>query len=385
MGGGAVAGKAGKWVCGCGFDNFAYRQQCKTCGCDKPHASPAAPQQALAPVAGGPAAGAAAAKLVDSQPAVAEETPEQEVRGLENLIKHVKESAASATKDLILAGLLKDLQLARGKILQARPLPVRLQAAVTRQEAAAAAVKAAEAAEEQFRLIYLAKQRASAEARRKQQEADQEVGEVKALLGRPQLEAGAVAAVTVCLAMLKQHGMGEEQLASFDSALRFAFGGCPATAGAASPFAVGAPAPAGMEAVAAGAAPTTPSPNTPFTQGGSFASTGLSPFPGMGPASAGEQAQRRAEALASLKLRLEAQKLKHGTVGMEAKGLREAAKKAAEAGGDNVEETEQLAFAKEREADMEKALVEALESQRNELESEAFAKSPERKQRDGPF
>ncbi len=105
----------------------------------------------------------------------------------------------------------------------------------------------------------------------------------------------------------------------------------------------------------------------------------------MGPASAGEQAQRRAEALASLKLRSEAQKLKYGTVGMEATGLREAAKKAAEAGGENVEETEQLAFAKETEADMEKALVEALESQRNELESEAFAKSPGAKQRDGLF
>ena len=70
---------------------------------------------------------------------------------------------------------------------------------------------------------------------------------------------------------------------------------------------------------------------------------------------------------------------------MEAKGLREAAKKAAEAGGGDVEETEQLAFAKETEADMEKALVEALESQRNEIESEAFAKSPERKQRNGLF
>ena len=70
---------------------------------------------------------------------------------------------------------------------------------------------------------------------------------------------------------------------------------------------------------------------------------------------------------------------------MEAKGLREAAKKAAEAGGGDVEETEQLAFAKETEADMEKALVEGLESQRSELESKAFRKSPERKQRDGPF
>ena len=68
---------------------------------------------------------------------------------------------------------------------------------------------------------------------------------------------------------------------------------------------------------------------------------------------------------------------------MEAKGLREAAKQAADGGADNVEEA-QLAFAKETEVDVETALVEALESQRNELESEAFAKSPERKQRDGP-
>ena len=137
--------------------------------------------------------------------------------------------------------------------------------------------------------------------------------------------------------------MSEEQLASFDSALHFAFGGCPPTAGAASPFAVGAPAPAGMEAAAAGAVPTTPLPTSPFTQGGSFANAGLSPFPGTGPASASEQAQRRAEALTSLKLRLEAQKLKCGAVGLEAMGLREAARKAAEAGGSDVAETEQLA------------------------------------------
>ncbi len=67
----------------------------------------------------------------------------------------------------------------------------------------------------------------------------------------------------------------------------------------------------------------------------------------------------------------------------EAKGFREAAKQATDVGGDNVEETEQLAFAKEKEVDVEKALVEALESQRAELESEAFAKSQGAKQRDG--
>ena len=89
--------------------------------------------------------------------------------------------------------------------------------------------------------------------------------------------------------------------------------------------------------------------------------------------------------MTSLKLRLEAQKLKCGAVGLEAKGLREAARKAAEAGGSDVAETEQLAFAKEAEEDMEKALVEGLESRRNELESEAFAPGTERKQRGRPF
>ena len=74
-------------------------------------------------------------------------------------------------------------------------------------------------------------------------------------------------------------------------------------------------------------------------------------------------------------MRLEAQKLKHGAVVVEAKGLREVAKQAAEAGGDNVAETEQRAFAKETEADIEKALVEALESQRAELESDASRKA----------
>jgi hypothetical protein len=197
-------------------DNFAHRQQCKTC--------PEAPKQALPPAAGGPAAGAAAAMKLESQPPVAEETPENNVRGLENLIKHLKESAAPATKDVALADLQKQLQWAKSKVLQARPLPVRLQAAVTRQgAAAAAAVTAAEAAEDQSRLIYLAKQRAVEEARSKKQAADQEVGEGQALLGKPQLEAGAVAAITVCMALLKQHGMSKEQLASFDTALLIAF------------------------------------------------------------------------------------------------------------------------------------------------------------------
>ena len=93
----------------------------------------------------------------------------------------------------------------------------------------------------------------------------------------------------------------------------------------------------------------------------------------------------RAEALASLRGRLEAQKLKHGAIAAEAKALREAAKAAADLGGDKVAETELRAFTKETEADVEKALVDALEGQRVELESEAVGKSQAAKARPGPF
>ena len=48
-------------------------------------------------------------------------------------------------------------------------------------------------------------------------------------------------------------------------------------------------------------------------------------------------------------------------------------------------ETELRAFTKETEADVEKALVDALEGQRVELESEAFGKSQAAKARPGPF
>ena len=93
----------------------------------------------------------------------------------------------------------------------------------------------------------------------------------------------------------------------------------------------------------------------------------------------------RAVALASLKGRLEAQKLKHGAVAAEAKALREAAKEAADLGGDNVAETELQAFTKEREVVVEKALVDALEGQRVELESGAFGNSQATNLRPGLF
>ncbi len=86
-----------------------------------------------------------------------------------------------------------------------------------------------------------------------------------------------------------------------------------------------------------------------------------------------------------MKGRLEAQKLKHGALAAGAKAFREAAKAAADLGGDKVAETELRAFTKETEADFENALVGALEGQRVELESEAFGKSQAAKARPGPF
>ena len=77
--------------------------------------------------------------------------------------------------------------------------------------------------------------------------------------------------------------------------------------------------------------------------------------------------------------------LKHGPVAADAKIHREAAKAAADLGGDKVAEMELRAFTKETEADVEKALVDALEGQRVELESDAFGKSQAAKLRPGPF
>jgi hypothetical protein len=151
-----------------------------------------------------------------------------------------------------------------------------------------------------------------------------------------------------------------------------------------SPFEVGTPAHVSVEVVAAGAAAgAAASPSAPFSEGGSFASQGNSPFPAAGSATAEAQAQMRAEALVRLRGRLEAQKLKHGAVAAEAKALREAAKAPADLGGDKVVETELRAFTKE--TDVEKALVDALKAQTVELEGAAFGKSQAAKARPGPF
>ncbi len=208
-----VKGSAGegKWECKCGFGNYSFRVKCKACGCDKCGGTVEAQarvQASAAPVA----------MQIDSKDQVLMASPEQEVKELENLLKVLKSSTASAKKDLLVASLQEQLQAAKEKVLQARPLPVRLQAAVKQQEAASAAVRAAEEALEQARLVFDSKQKALMEAKCRLQQAEVDVAEVQAQLGRPQLEAGAAAAVTVCTAMLQQQGMPSEQLKAFDLA-----------------------------------------------------------------------------------------------------------------------------------------------------------------------
>ena len=335
------------------------------------------------------------------------EPPEKELKDLENLIKNLKGLGDSSQGSLFMADLQRKLQVVKEKVRQARPLPVRLQSAVKLQEAAGAAVQAALEAAEKSRQIYEAKQAAVESAKAALAAANYEVSEVQAQLGRPQLEAGANAAVAVCVNMLQQHGMSDEHAATFVEALRIAFGAGPAQVAAqvaASPFVVMVEAGAGREAAAAAA----PAMGSLFAAGGSFPSQGFSAFGNLsqGPtqeevaqsraeaqrleaqqleAQRLEWAQSRADALTSLKQRLEAQRLKHGAAATRLAAAQEAAKKAEEAGAGGEEEAEQSAEA-EKDVQAEQTLIEAMEAQRAELESEAFGKAAGNKPaRSSPF
>jgi hypothetical protein len=136
--------------------------------------------------------------------------------------------------------------------------------------------------------------------------------------------------------MLQQHGMSDEHAATVVEALRIAFGAGPAQVAAqvaASPFVVKVEAGAGTEAAAAAAA--APAMASLFAAGGSFPSPGASAFVNASQGQTQEEleqsrmeaqkleaqrleAQRleweqgRADALTSVKQRLDTQCLKHG-------------------------------------------------------------------------
>jgi hypothetical protein len=219
-------------------------------------------------------------------------------------------------------------------------------------------------------------------------EAEDEISAIQAELGRPQMEAGANAAVQVCVGLLQQSGMSAEATAQFMDALRCAFGTAPVRAAApvgASPFVVK------VEAAAPAAASPAAGPGMAslFGPGGSFPSQGATAFP-VGPsqeelADAAKLAaqkletqrqeweQSRAEAVVSLKQRLEVQRLKHGAAAGLLSAALEVAKKAQEAGGgiEETERAEKLAL----DVQSEQNLIDSMECQRLNLESEAFSKA----------
>ena len=123
-----------------------------------------------------------------------------------------------------------------------------------------------------------------------------------------------------------------------------------------------------------------------FQAGGSFPSQGSSAFGNLSQGPTPEEvAQSRADALTSLKQRVEAQRLRHGAASTRLAAAQEAAKKAEEAGAGGQEEAEQVAAA-EKDVQAEQTLIEAMEAQRAGLESEAFSKAAGNKPaRSGPF
>ena len=97
-----------------------------------------------------------------------------------------------------------------------------------------------------------------------------------------------------------------------------------------------------------------------------------------------EWEQSRTEAVVSLKQRLEIQRLKHGTAASLWVAAQEVAKKAQEAGG-GAEDTKQV---EKRALDVqsEQNLIDSMEGQRQNLESEAFSKATAlRTARGSPF
>jgi hypothetical protein len=375
--------KKDDWCCPCGFTNFGFRADCKECG---------QPRE--------PGTEKAEGMEVDGN-AVKVDPPAKVAKELRNVLSSLTAiKSTNVQGNLMVAELQQRLQVAEVEIRQGKPALVRLQAA-TRQkdvlllstEAGAKAVQKTEALLEEQKVSQSALM-ASLE------EIEEEISGIHAELGRPQLEAGANAAVECCVGLLQKNGMSPETTAKFMEALKCAFGKGPlrpAAAVAASPFTVK------TEEGLASAAPGTPALSQAaglFTGGGFFPSQGASAFPAGSSQEAEAAAAKSAaaelevqkqhwersrdEGVASLKTRIAGQKLKLGSAAGALAAAQEAAKKAQEAGG-GAEETkhaEELAA----EAQSVQDLIDTMEGQRLGIESEAFGKAgPQKAARVSPF
>ena len=327
--------------------------------------------------------------------------PEKVAKELRNILSTLTGlKGGNSQGNLMVTDLQMRLRAAEDEIRQGKPALVRLQTATRQKESLAVLMEAATKAYEKTRALLEIEETALKGFKTAMGEIDDEISEIQAELGRPQLEAGANAAVQCCVDLLQGNGMNQVATAQFMDALRVAFGTAPLRTAAAvgpSPFTVK------TEAGAGSAAPGTPAMSQAmglFGSGGGFPSQGTSAFPvGSSQETAAETAkqagldletqrqnweQSRAEALASLKLRAAVQKLKLGTSAGALAAAQEVAKKAQEAGG-GIEETkraEELAV----EVQGVQESIDAMEAQRLGLESEAFVKAAAPKPaRGGPF
>ena len=173
--------------------------------------------------------------------------------------------------------LKKDLQDAEEEVRQSKPSHVRLQAAMRKRDARATAHQVSEGVREKSRQAHDTNVALSVISKAALDEAEEEVNAIQAELGRPQLEAGATAAVQLCVGMLQQYGMTAGGTAQFMEALRCAFAAGPVRAAApigVSPFVVK------IEATAAAAATSAAGPGLAalFSAGGGFPSQGAPAF-----------------------------------------------------------------------------------------------------------
>ena len=186
---------------------------------------------------------------------------------------------ANAQGSLVVLDLQKKLQAAEDEIRQSKPAHVRLQAATRQKEALMVSTQTAEKAVEKTRLLLEAELATEAGFKAALWEVEDEISAIQAELGRPQMEAGANAAVQVCVGLLQQNGMSPEATTQFMEALRCAFGTAPVRTSAA-----GGPSPltVKLEAGAASASPGTPAMSSAtglFGPGGSFPSPGATALP----------------------------------------------------------------------------------------------------------
>jgi len=332
---------------------------------------------------------------------VKSDPPEKVAKELRNILSNLSGlKSANAQGSLVVLDLQMKLQAAEDEIRQGKPALVRLQTATRQKDALLVSTEAAVKATEKTRLLLEVELAAEVGLKAALGEIEDEISAIQAELGRPQMEAGANAAVQCCVGLLQDNGMSPEATAQFMEALRCAFGTAPlrtSAAGGHSHFTVK------VEAGAVSASPGTPARSSAtglFGSGGSFPSQGASAFP-VG-ASQGAMAgttklaeveleaqrqnweQSRTEAVSSLKQRLEVQRLRLGTAAGALAAAQEVAKKAQESGG-GIEETKQV---EKLALDVESMqnLIDSMEGQRQNLESEAFSKAAaQRPARGSPF